>query len=175
MKGRQDRLCEEVLRSIGIKKGLVVLDFGCGSGNYTIPAARIVGEEGVVYALDKDEKALDELMRRAESEGLNNVRRIDTKGEVNLKLDDESVDVVLLYDIFWYFPLSDPRLTSLLKEAYRVLRGSGLLSVLPKHIDPERLREKIEGIGFRLRSVYSGAVLHDGVIEKGRILNFMKV
>ncbi|PDM25799.1 hypothetical protein CP083_07145 [Candidatus Bathyarchaeota archaeon B24-2] len=174
MKGRQDRLCEEVLRSIGIKKGFVVLDFGCGSGNYTIPAARIVGEEGVVYALDKDEEALDELMRRAESEGLNNVRRIDTKGEVNLKLDDESVDVVLLYDIFWYFPLSDPRLTRLLKEAYRVLRGSGLLSVLPKHIDPERLREKIEGIGFRLRSVYSGAVLHDGVIEKGQILNFMK-
>ncbi|RLG96552.1 hypothetical protein DRO28_05405, partial [Candidatus Bathyarchaeota archaeon] len=149
MKGRQDRLCEEVLRSIGIKKGFVVLDFGCGSGAYTIPAARMVGEEGVVYALDKDEKALDELMRRAESEGLNNVRRIGTKGEVNLKLDDESVDVVLLYDIFWYFPLSDPRLTSLLKEAYRVLRGSGLLSVLPKHIDPERLREKIEGIGFR--------------------------
>ena len=174
MKSRSDRLCEEVLRSIGIKRGSVVLDFGCGSGNYTIPAARIVGEEGVVYALDKDEEALDELMRRAESEGLNNVRRIDTKGEVNLKLDDESVDVVLLYDIFWYFPLSDPRLTSLLKEAYRVLRGSGLLSVIPKHIDPERLREKIEGIGFRLRSVYSGAVLHDGVIEKGRILNFMK-
>ena len=174
MKGRQDRLCEEVLRSIGIKRGSVVLDFGCGSGAYTIPAARIVGEEGVVYALDKDEVALDELMRRAGSEGLENVRRIDTKGEVNLKLDDESVVVVLLYDIFWYFPLSDPRLTSLLKEAYRVLRGSGLLSVLPKHIDPERLREKIEGIGFRLRSVYSGAVLHDGVIEKGRILNFMK-
>ena len=174
MKSRQDRLCEEVLRSIGIKRGSVVLDFGCGSGAYTIPAARIVGEEGVVYALDKDEVALDELMRRAGSEGLENVRRIDTKGEVNLKLDDESVDVVLLYDIFWYFPLSDPRLTSLLKEAYRVLRRKGTLSILPKHIDPERLREKIEGIGFRLRSVYSGAVLHDGMIEKGRILNFMK-
>ena len=30
------------------------MDFGCGSGNYTIPAALIVGREGKVYALNKE-------------------------------------------------------------------------------------------------------------------------
>lgn len=64
---------EEALRKIGIRKGQTVLDFGCGSGNYTIPAARIVGEEGRVYALDKNGRTLDELMQRAESEGLKNI------------------------------------------------------------------------------------------------------
>ena len=46
----------EVLRRIGIKKGQTVLDFGCGYGAYTIPVAEIVGEQGRVYALDKDKE-----------------------------------------------------------------------------------------------------------------------
>ncbi|MBE9483077.1 MAG: hypothetical protein IMY88_05280, partial [Chloroflexi bacterium] len=44
---------EKFLKDIGIKRGQKVLDFGCGSGNYTIPAARIVGEQALVYALDE--------------------------------------------------------------------------------------------------------------------------
>lgn len=38
----------EVLRNVGINRGQLVLDFGCGSGTYTIPAAKIVGEQGRV-------------------------------------------------------------------------------------------------------------------------------
>ena len=55
----------ETLQQIGIRRGQTVLDFGCGCGTYTIPATRIVGEQGRVYALDKDEEALDELMQKA--------------------------------------------------------------------------------------------------------------
>jgi len=36
----------------GAKKGDIILDYGCGIGFNTIPAAEIVGEEGTVYALD---------------------------------------------------------------------------------------------------------------------------
>jgi len=63
----------EVLEKIGIRRGQTVLDFGCGYGIYTIPAAKIVGEQGRVYALDKDKEALDDLMRKAESAGLRNI------------------------------------------------------------------------------------------------------
>jgi len=56
---------EDVLRRIGITEGQKVLDFGCGSGNYTIPIAKIVGDEGTVYALDKNSYSLNELMQRA--------------------------------------------------------------------------------------------------------------
>jgi len=67
----------EVLERVGINRGQIVLDFGCGSGMYTIPAAKIVGEQGRVYALAKDKKALDELMQKAESTGLRNMERMD--------------------------------------------------------------------------------------------------
>ena len=54
----------KILKKTGIKRGKTVLDFGCGSGTYTIPAAKIVGKEGKVYALDKDKKVLDELIKK---------------------------------------------------------------------------------------------------------------
>ena len=163
---------EAILREVGIKKGHVVLDFGCGSGNYTIPAAKIVGEKGVVYALDKNRWKLDNLMRRAGSHGLRNIIRIDTSGEIDTRLNDGSIDVILLYDVFWYFPLRDTRLTALLDELYRVSKPDALLSVFPKHIDSKRLKEKIEGQGFTFTNALSGNMLHDNRLEKGEIFNF---
>lgn len=165
---------ERVLRKIGIRKGQTVLDFGCGSGAYTLPVARIVSEQGIVYALDRDKRALDELMQRAELEGLRNIRRMDTSGEVEIRLDDESVDVVLLYDIFWYFPLSDPRLTKLLAEVYRVSRRQAVISVIPKHINSEQFKDKMENAGFQLKKKNAGTIIHDGAFERGQILNFVK-
>jgi precorrin-6B methylase 2 len=68
----------EVLQQIGIRRGHTVLDFGCGSGMYTILVAKIVGEQGRVYALDKDKEALDELMQEAESAALKNIKGMET-------------------------------------------------------------------------------------------------
>jgi precorrin-6B methylase 2 len=50
----------DMLQQIGIRSGQTVLDFGCGLGIYTIPVAKIVGEQGRVYALDKDKEAVDQ-------------------------------------------------------------------------------------------------------------------
>jgi precorrin-6B methylase 2 len=57
-----ESLAIKVLKRIGIRRGQTVLDFGCGYGIYTIPVAKIVGEHGRVYALDKDKEAMDALM-----------------------------------------------------------------------------------------------------------------
>jgi ubiquinone/menaquinone biosynthesis C-methylase UbiE len=166
---------ERFLREVGIRKGQIVLDFGCGSGDYTIPAARIVGQEGRVYALDKDKGDLDKLMERAESEGLENIEMIETSGELKIAMEDESVDAVLLYDIFWYFPLNDPRLPELLDEVHRVTRLDALISVYPKHIDSEQLKNKIQSVGFRLKDKYSGTLIHQGRLETHQVvLNFVK-
>jgi len=165
----------EVLRSVGINRGQIVLDFGCGSGTYTIPAAKIVGEQGRVYALDKDKKVFDELMQKAKLAGLKNIERMDTSGELRIDLTDESVDIVLLFDVFhpYYFPQADDR-KSLLNEIYRIMKPSAFISVWPKHMESEAKNE-IESADFYLETEYSGTFVHDNYDrERGKILNFRK-
>jgi len=165
----------EVLERTGLNKRQIVLDFGCGSGTYTLPAVKIVGKQGRVYALDKDTQALDELMHEAESTGLRNVTRTDTSGKVRIELRDESVDAVLLFDVFhsYYFPQTDDR-RNLLNEIHRIMKPSAFISVWPKHMESEAKGE-IEEANFYLEREYSETLIHDNKdSERGQILNFRK-
>ena len=86
---------ERFLRALGIKQGQIIVDFGCGAGHYTIPAAKILGKEGTVYAIDKDRFTLKQVMQKAKSENLNNIIPLNTSGTLKIDLDDETIDVVL--------------------------------------------------------------------------------
>jgi len=165
----------EVLKRIGIRRGQTVLDFGCGTGTYAIPIARIVGQQGRVYALDKDKRVLDELMQKAESVGLRNIERIETSEGSKIGLTDESVDVVLLFDVFHlhYFPQADDR-RRLLDEIYRIMKHSAFISVWPKHMESHAEAE-IKNANFHLEREISETLIHDNKnLEKGKILNFRK-
>ena len=69
---------EKVLKEIGITEKQTVLNFGCGSGYYTIPASKIVGGKGKVCAVDKDRKCLREVAKSAKSLKLRNIQIIAT-------------------------------------------------------------------------------------------------
>jgi len=173
---------ESILKYIGIKRGQKVLDFGCGSGNYTIPAARVVGEQALVYALDEDKETLDQLISKAKSVGLKNITIVDASGKPEIKLDNESVDVVLLYDVvhYYYFPEEEDR-RQLLSEVYRVLKPNGLLSLYPTHLEShmeprlDDVKREIEESNFYEENEYTGMnMVHDDNIEEGYVINFRK-
>jgi len=156
-------------------EGQLVLDFGCGSGTYTIAAAKIVGEQGRIYALDKDKEALDELMQKAESVGLKNIEGMETSGKIEIDLADDSTDVVLLFDVFHhhYFPQVAER-KRLLEEIYRILKSDGFISVWPKHMESEA-EDEIRNANFYLERESSEMLIHDdNDRERGQILNFKK-
>lgn len=48
----------KLLHEAGLKKGHTVLEAGCGPGFLTIPAAKRVGDEGHVYAVDIHPRAV---------------------------------------------------------------------------------------------------------------------
>jgi len=107
----------------GAKRGDVILDYGCGIGFNTIPAAEIVGEDGMVYALDVHPLAIKSVEKKIREKELKNVKTI--LSGLNTGLSDESVDIVLLYNVL---PMVKNR-PALIKELYRVLKPGGILSV----------------------------------------------
>ena len=111
---------EKVLKEVGIKKADIILDFGCGEGTYSLPAAKVAGEGGKVFALDKNRTSLNELTRKAKLAGLQNIEIVETSGGPKIPLKDRSLGVALLYDVLhsYYFSASERK--KLLKEVPRM-------------------------------------------------------
>ncbi len=162
------------LKEVGIKKGDIIFDCCCGEGNYTIPAARIAGKNGTVYAMDMNKNKLSTLIEKSNLENLINIKIIETEFKKSIPLPDKSIDIVLLYDIFWYFSIENTRLSILLDEVYRILKDNGLISVYPEHVDTDKLKQIITNANFRLEKELSSIVIHDNNLKKRNIWNFKK-
>ncbi len=169
---------EFFLKELGIKKGQSILDFGCGDGHYTIPVAKIVGKKGLVYAQEKKKEALDELIKRAKAEGLENIRKMKTKGELEIGLKNKSLDAVLLYDVLHYHDREERR--KIYDEVYKILKSGALLSVFPRHhkeemdLELEEVKQEIERANFRFEKKSLKRLLHDDSYVIDYILNFRK-
>ena len=146
------------LKKLNIKEGQKILDYGCGVGSYTFPAANLVGKKGKVYALDKQLSAIKKVEEKAKMEGFRNIDTILSDGDTGLP--DESVDVILLYGVLPEIESKE----SLLRELYRVLKPNGYLSTrFCFRIKQERALKIMEATNlFLLRE------------QKGHLLNFEK-
>lgn len=122
-----------ILAEVGLAPGQSVLDFGCGPGGYVRPTAELVGAEGRVWALDRLKVATEHLRRVAAKSGLANVETIRSDGDTGL--DDVSIDVVLLYDVFHH--LREP--APVLAEMHRVLVPKGVLSFSDHHMQDDEI------------------------------------
>ena len=133
---------KKILREVGIKPGQSVLDYGCGPGGFSIAAARLVGESGIVYGLDIHPLAVQNLQYNALRKGIVNVETIRSGSATGLP--DNSIDVVLLYDIL--HDLSDPN--GVLEELHRVLKPGGILSLADKRLKEDEIFTKLKDIGL---------------------------
>ncbi len=165
---------EKVLKEIGVKRGHTILDFGCGKGIYSLPAAKIAGEKGKVFALDKSKIELNKLIKKAKSAKLENIETVETSGKLKIPFPNGHFDMVLLYDILHSYYFSPGERGKLLKEAHRVLKPDGLLSVHPEHIEPEEIKREIEGANFHFEKKYFKTLIHDNKYIDTYILNFRK-
>jgi ubiquinone/menaquinone biosynthesis C-methylase UbiE len=56
-----------------LQGGMVFVDVGCGDGYFSILAAKKIGSNGKVYAVDTDASGIDTLQQKAKAEGLKNI------------------------------------------------------------------------------------------------------
>jgi len=140
----------KVLEEIGVSEGYSVVDYGSGHGNFTIPAAELVGKKGMVHAVDAHPLSIEIIEEKAERRGLKNIETIFS--DIDTGLDDESVDVVLLYGVLYK---TDDK-NALLKEVRRILKTGGLISIANHRMNKDILIKMMRRRGFRLRNLKRG-------------------
>ncbi|MCD6567448.1 MAG: class I SAM-dependent methyltransferase [Dehalococcoidia bacterium] len=113
----------KTLRAAGIRPGQQVLEVGCGPGFFTIPAAKIVGDGGFLYAIDLQPLALKAVNRKLRKAGLDNVR-VTIADAASTGLPAESIDLAFLFGVIHALPLE-----TVVPEIHRVLKSGGVLAV----------------------------------------------
>jgi len=83
---------EALVRTLGVERGLKVLDLGCGDGTTAVPAARLGAE---VLGVDIARNLVEAGNRRARLEGLGNLRFQEGDASELTDLKDQSFDLVV--------------------------------------------------------------------------------
>jgi ubiquinone/menaquinone biosynthesis C-methylase UbiE len=101
----------------------VVLEVGCGPGFFTIPAARIAGETGQVYALDLNPLAINRVKNKIEKEGVTNVKTI--------LADISLIDLSQSFDLVFLFGFTRPigHIENIWFNLHQALKPVGILSI----------------------------------------------
>jgi ubiquinone/menaquinone biosynthesis C-methylase UbiE len=132
-----------------IKPGMIVMDFGCGMGMFSIALAQLVGSKGKVVAVDVQQKMLDVLQKRAQK--ANVLDRIHThRCELDSLGLHEPIDFVLAF----YSAHEVPDMDRLLGEIHGCLRPQGEFMVVEPivHVSGKSFQAMLvlaEEIGFR--------------------------
>jgi len=115
----------KTLQGAGIQPGQTVLEVGCGTGFFTIPAAELIGDQGCLVAMDSLSNYTKQVSKKVQSAGLKNVRVVK-RDALDTGLDVASIDKVLLFGVlpFPFLPLN-----RLLPEMHRLLKTEGTLAV----------------------------------------------
>lgn len=124
----KDLQISRVMDLLGIELGVHVADIGAGSGWFTVRAARRVGNDAAVYAVEINRDYIRHIKARASKEKLPNIRTVLGKPDDPL-LPTQSVDAVLMLKT--YHEIEKP--IPLLRKLRAAMRPGARLGIIDKN------------------------------------------
>jgi len=117
----------KILEGADIRPGQKVLEVGCGTGFFTIPAARVIGDQGCLVAMDILPISVETVAKKVQAANLNNVRVIKADA-LDTQLEAESMDTIMIFGVI---PAPMLPMDKLLTEMHRILKPGGTMAVWP--------------------------------------------
>ncbi|HAO93981.1 MAG: hypothetical protein A2X99_01625 [Deltaproteobacteria bacterium GWB2_55_19] len=111
-----------VLKDAGLKKGDSIADAGSGPGFFSVPASRIVGKDGIVYAIDTQKEMLEGLKKLSPPPNIIPI----LSGENSIPLEGSTVDFALSA----YVLHETDNKARFLKEIKRIMKPGARLLVI---------------------------------------------
>ncbi|MBP9757645.1 MAG: methyltransferase domain-containing protein [Candidatus Pacebacteria bacterium] len=163
--------------ALGIEPGMVVADFGSGSGAYVHLMAERLAHAGHVYAIDVQQDLLRRIKNDSHKRGYTNVETVwgDLERPHGSKIVADHVDRVLISNLL--FQLEDKDIP--LAEAFRILKPNGLVAIVdwsesfgglgPQKQDvvkKEAAIKYLKNAGFELVREFDAGAHHYGLIGK---------
>ena len=118
-----------VFDKIKLAVGMRVADFGCGrTGHLVFSSAKVVGEDGIVYAVDIIKNVLQSIESMAKDSGYENIKTVWSDIEVPKKTPIPSSTLDAVYFVNVLSQLKNQ--VSALQEAVRLLQKNGFLVII---------------------------------------------
>jgi ubiquinone/menaquinone biosynthesis C-methylase UbiE len=120
---------DQLLDRLGIKEGDTILDAGCGDGFISIAASDLVGESGLVFAIDLDARSIEMLIHALREKRIGNIDVIRADISKTLPIENRIIDFCLMVNVF-HGLLENQETRPVLRELKRILKYDGKLVIV---------------------------------------------
>ena len=116
---------EETLIKLGLHEGDVMADIGCGIGYFTVPASKIVGDNGNVFAMDILPEMLQDVGKKIKDNNISNIEILLTE-ENDLKLEDNKITFAFISTVLHEANEKE----KFINEIKRILSPKGRIAII---------------------------------------------
>ncbi|MFP6596114.1 MAG: methyltransferase domain-containing protein [Candidatus Hydrogenedentota bacterium] len=115
----------EIVRTLGLKRGMAVGDIGAGTGFFSLLFSDEVGSRGKVYAVDIAKNFIDHIEKVSRENEKTNIKGI-VCDQHSVKLPENSIDVAFICDVYHHFeyPMDS------LKSIHSALKPGGTMVIV---------------------------------------------
>lgn len=121
---------KEILDELHLNGNETFMDAGCGDGHIAIEVLENYIDSGLVYAVDIYDASIEDMNKYKEENNIENLINIEADITEGISgVDDESVDVVLMVNVFHGFKASR-KLDEAVDEFSRIIKSDGKIAIM---------------------------------------------
>ena len=121
---------DEILAELNLKGNEVFMDAGCGDGHIAIKVVEEYLPNGTVYAIDIYDASIEDMETYKKENNIENLINIEADITERIPgVEDESIDVVLMVNVFHGFKASR-KIDEAIRELERIIKKDGKIAIM---------------------------------------------